>query len=52
MLCAILAFGPLQAFEYVRRVTWPRIALLIVLFAVSLMVMSAQAFNPFLYFQF
>jgi len=52
VLCAVLAFGPLQAFEYVRRITWPKVVLLIVLFVVSLMAMSAQAFNPFLYFQF
>ena len=51
-LCAVFAFGPLQAFEYVRRITWPKIVLLIVLFVASLMAMSAQAFNPFLYFQF
>lgn len=50
--CALLAFQPVQAFDWVERLTWPRIFVLIVLFCFSLTTMFVQAFNPFLYFQF
>jgi len=50
---AILALQPVRAFDWARRpLTSPRVIVLLVLFTVSLMVMSTQAFNPFLYFQF
>ena len=52
-LCAFLVFQPVQAHEWARRSqTWPRVALLVPLFVLSLIVMFSQAFNPFLYFQF
>ncbi|HOE11196.1 MAG TPA: MBOAT family O-acyltransferase [bacterium] len=51
-LCAILAFQPVQAFDWVKNLTWARMCFLIVLFFFTLMTMSAQSFNPFLYYQF
>ncbi|HRY66464.1 MAG TPA: MBOAT family O-acyltransferase [Phycisphaerae bacterium] len=51
-LCAALAFGPIQAMDWVNKLTWLRAAGLIALFAVGLATMFSQAFNPFLYFQF
>jgi alginate O-acetyltransferase complex protein AlgI len=52
-LCAFLVFQPLQAHDWATRpLTLPRFALLVPLFLVSLAVMFAQSFNPFLYFQF
>jgi hypothetical protein len=51
-LCAALAFGPIQAIDWVKRLTWTRGAFLIVLLCVGLATMFTQAFNPFLYFQF
>jgi alginate O-acetyltransferase complex protein AlgI len=51
--CAVLVFQPLQAHDWaLAPVTWRRTALIVPLFAFSLMVMYSQAFNPFLYFQF
>ena len=52
VLCTILAIQPVQAFDWVERITGPRILLLIVLFVFSLMTLFAQSFNPFLYYQF
>jgi len=52
LICAVLAFQPLQAFDWARTITWPKILILIVLFCVSLMVMFTQSFSSFLYFQF
>jgi alginate O-acetyltransferase complex protein AlgI len=52
-LCAVFVFQPLQAHDWAQApVTWPRTAVVLPLFVVALMVMFAQAFNPFLYFQF
>ena len=52
-LCAFVVFQPVEAFDWVaRRVTLPRVVLLMAVFAVALGVMSTQALNPFLYFQF
>jgi alginate O-acetyltransferase complex protein AlgI len=51
--CAALVFQPLQAHDWAQaKVTWTRTAVLVPVFVFSLMVMYAQAFNPFLYFQF
>ncbi len=52
-LCALLVFQPTQAHEWSQKpTTLGRLALLIPLFMLALMVMTSQAFNPFLYFQF
>ena len=51
-VCTLLAFQPVQAFDWVRRLTWPKVLLLMLLFWLSLMTMFVQTFNPFLYFQF
>jgi alginate O-acetyltransferase complex protein AlgI len=53
IFCAGLVFQPLQAHDWAQRpVTWPRVALGMPLFVISLITMYSQAFNPFLYFQF
>jgi len=52
-LAAVLVFQPVQANEWAQKpLSWARVAMLLPLFALSLMVMFSQAFNPFLYFQF
>jgi alginate O-acetyltransferase complex protein AlgI len=52
-LAAALVFQPVQAHEWAQKpLSWAHVALLLPLFALSLMVMFSQAFNPFLYFQF
>ena len=52
LVCILFTLCGVQAHDWVKRLTLPRIALLIVLFLISLMNMRVQAFNPFLYFQF
>ncbi|MCC6795011.1 MAG: MBOAT family protein [Candidatus Hydrogenedentes bacterium] len=52
LLCAVLVLNPVQAFDWVNKLTWPRVALLLVLFTYSLANLFVQSFNPFLYFQF
>jgi alginate O-acetyltransferase complex protein AlgI len=52
-LCALLTMQPVQAFDWARqRLTPLRSAMLLLLFVSALLVMSTQAFNPFLYFRF
>ncbi|HNS20648.1 MAG TPA: MBOAT family protein [Sedimentisphaerales bacterium] len=51
-LCSLLVFQPVQGFDWVRRLTWLKVLILIVLFAVSVMTMFSQSFRSFLYFQF
>ena len=51
-LCAVLAFGPSQAFDWVKALTWVKVVLLLALFYLGVATMFSQAFNPFLYFQF
>jgi alginate O-acetyltransferase complex protein AlgI len=52
-LGGFLVFQRLQAHDWaLKPQTWGRACLLLPLFGVSLMVMFAQSFNPFLYFQF
>ena len=51
-LCAVLVFQPVQCFDWVRRLNWPKVLTLVVLFVLSLMTMFAQSFRSFLYFQF
>ncbi len=52
--CAMLVWQPVQAYDWVQRhpPSWGSVSLLLPLFVLALMSMSAQAFNPFLYFQF
>jgi alginate O-acetyltransferase complex protein AlgI len=51
-VCALLIIQPLQAYEYVNRMTWGRFLVAFALFGLALFMMYTQAFNPFLYFQF
>ncbi|MCP4639654.1 MAG: MBOAT family protein [bacterium] len=51
-VCAFLAFQRVQAFDWVKKLTWPRVIGLLALFGLALATMFVQAFNPFLYFQF
>ncbi|OHB76975.1 MAG: hypothetical protein A2Z25_02725 [Planctomycetes bacterium RBG_16_55_9] len=51
-VCSLLAFQPVQAFDWAKSLTWFRAVILVGLFSVSLMVMFAHTFGSFLYFQF
>ncbi len=52
IICAVLTFQPLQAFDWAKTITWSKVIMLIVLFCMSTMIMFAQSFSSFLYFQF
>lgn len=52
LLCALFVWQPIQAHDWVNRLTMPKVAILGVLFLYAIASMFTQAFNPFLYFQF
>jgi alginate O-acetyltransferase complex protein AlgI len=52
VIIAICTWQPIQAHNWVDKLTPLKITLLIVLFIYAVAAMFTQAFNPFLYFQF
>lgn len=51
-ICVLLSAFRTQSWDFAQKVTPARVLVLAALFAVSVSAMFAQAFNPFLYFQF
>ena len=51
-ICSLLAFQPVQAFDWAKDLTWFKAMILVGLFCLSLMVMFTHTFRSFLYFQF
>lgn len=51
-LCALFSFHPLEVYDWVETLSWPRVVSLVPLLVLAVMAMFTQAFNPFLYFQF
>lgn len=49
---AVVVAWPIQAHEWSKEITWPKLILVHPVFCASLLVMFSQSFNPFLYFQF
>ena len=41
-----------QTWDFTRRITWPRAAFALAMFLVSLVILTTQAYNPFIYFIF
>jgi alginate O-acetyltransferase complex protein AlgI len=50
--CWLLVFAPVQAHGWTRTITWPKAAIVLPVFCLSLLMMFTQSFSPFLYFQF
>ncbi len=52
VICEVLVLSPIQAHDWVERITVQRAVLVLLVFLYALATMTAQSFNPFLYFQF
>ena len=52
LLCAVVVWTPVQSIDWVRSLSWGKVAVASVLFCLALAQMFVQSFNPFLYFQF
>lgn len=51
-LAAVIVWGAPQTWDFTRRLTLPKVLWCLCMLIVSLMVMTTQAFNPFIYFIF
>jgi alginate O-acetyltransferase complex protein AlgI len=51
-VCVFFVSFKTQSWDFVQKLSWTRIATLTGLFVLAIGTMFAQAFNPFLYFQF
>lgn len=51
-VCAFVAWQPIQAHEWVKKLTPVKVVLLALLLFLAIVSMFTQAFNPFIYFQF
>jgi len=52
LLCAILVWQPVQAYDWVKNLRGYKYVLTGTAFILAIAVMFVQTFNPFLYFQF
>lgn len=51
-LAAAVVWGCPQTWDWTRRITWPRAAWCAAVFIASILVLTMQAYNPFIYFIF
>ncbi len=52
ILAGITIWALPQTWDFTRRLTWPKIAWCILLFFISLIALTTQSYNPFIYFIF
>jgi len=52
LIAAIVTWTAPQSWDWTRRITAPRAAVILGLFWISLLVLTTQSFNPFIYFIF
>jgi alginate O-acetyltransferase complex protein AlgI len=51
-IAAIVTWAGVQTWDWTRSLTTPKTAVIFALFWLSLLVMTTQAYNPFIYFIF
>ena len=52
LIAGAVSWAGIQTWDWTRRISFPKITVALVLFWVSLAVLSSQAYNPFIYFIF
>jgi len=52
IIAAVAAWSFPQTWDFTRRITWPRLAAVAAALWVSIIVLTTQAYNPFIYFIF
>jgi alginate O-acetyltransferase complex protein AlgI len=52
LVSAVVVWGAPQTWDWTRTITWPKVAVILGLLAVSLIILATQAYNPFIYFIF
>lgn len=48
----VVVWGCPQTWDFTRRIGWPKACLILAVFVVSIIALTTQAFNPFIYFIF
>jgi alginate O-acetyltransferase complex protein AlgI len=51
-VAAVVVWFCPQTWDWSRTITWPKVVCVLAVFLLSLLVMTTQAFNPFIYFIF
>ena len=51
-VAAVVTWGFPQAWDWTRAITWPKAAAVVVLLWLSAIILTSQAYNPFIYFLF
>lgn len=49
---AVVTWGAPQTWDYTRQITWPKAVVCVTLLLVSIALLTAQSYNPFIYFIF
>lgn len=52
LLAVIITWGGVQTWDFTRRLTSPKLVLIFGLFVLSLVILTTQSYNPFIYFIF
>jgi len=52
LMAAVVTWGFPQTWDWTRVITWPKVAVIVLLLWLSLTVLTTQAYNPFIYFIF
>ena len=52
LVAAAITWGLPQTWDFTRKVTWPKVAVVTVLAVVAVILLTTQSFNPFIYFIF
>jgi alginate O-acetyltransferase complex protein AlgI len=52
VLAALIVWGCPQTWDWTRRLTAPKAATVVALFVLAAVVLTTQAYNPFIYFIF
>ena len=51
-ISAAIIWGGPQAWDFTRRITWPKVAVVLGCLSLSIISLTTQSFNPFIYFIF
>ena len=52
LIAAAVVWGAPQTWDFTRRITWPKVAVVLGCLMISIISLTTQSFNPFIYFIF
>jgi alginate O-acetyltransferase complex protein AlgI len=51
-IAAVIVWGAPQSWDFTRRITWPKVVVVLGCLLLSIISLTTQSFNPFIYFIF